>query len=123
MKPSGEVSEGLSISFIIVSWNAREYLRECLDSLRVATRGIECEVLVVDNASTDGSWELVRDKFPEALLIQNDQNLGFARANNQGIERARGEYICMVNSDVHIFPDTIEKMLAFMVDHRDVGLA
>lgn len=122
MSPSEAAPATPRVTFVIVSWNARDYLRECLETLRIATSAIASEVFVVDNASTDGSWELVRDKFPEVALIQNDQNLGFARANNQGIEIARGEYVCMLNSDIHVFPDTVEKVLRFMTEHPDVGL-
>lgn len=110
------------VSFIIVSWNAKELLRECLESLKVATGGLDVEVIIVDNASTDGSVEMVREEFKEALLLQNDYNAGFAEANNQGIGIARGDFLCLVNSDVHVFPDSIKNILEYLKLNPGVGM-
>jgi GT2 family glycosyltransferase len=109
-------------SFVIVSWEAKRFLRECLVSLEAATRQIECEIIVVDNASTDGSWEMVRDEFQEVVLLRNESNVGFARANNLGIKASRGRYVCLVNSDVKVFPDSIEILVDFMEANPGVGL-
>lgn len=110
------------ISVIIVSWNARDYLRDCLDSIRKTGGGCVREVIVVDNASTDGSPQMVAEKFPEARLIQTGENLGFARANNRGIKLATGTYLALVNSDVIVHAGCFQKLLAFLDAHPGVGL-
>ncbi|MDB6093010.1 MAG: glycosyl transferase family 2 [Verrucomicrobia bacterium] len=109
------------ISVIIVSWNASKYLEECLDSL---SRGISCayEVIVVDNASSDGSPDMVEAKFPWVTLIRSNVNLGFSKGNNVGIARSRGKYLALVNSDVNVFPSCLDLLVAFMDKHRDVGM-
>jgi GT2 family glycosyltransferase len=118
--PTGQ--DRCDVSFIIVSWNAKNLLRECLESLKAATGGLDAEIIIVDNASTDGSVEMVRDGFKDVLLLQNNFNAGFAQANNQGIAIARGNYLCLVNSDVHVFPDSIKNILDYMKLHSDVGM-
>ena len=82
-------------SFIIVSWNAKAYLRQCLDSIKTESKGLEVEVIVVDNASSDGSPEMVQAEYPWVVLIRNDSNVGFARANNQGIAISSAKYLCL----------------------------
>ena len=111
-----------SISIIIVSWNACDYLRDCLDSIRQTGASSVKEVIVVDNASTDGSPEMVAEHFPEVTLIQSEENLGFARANNMGIKRATGSMFALVNSDVIIHPGCLETLAAYLDQHNDVGL-
>ena len=103
----------MDLSVIIVSWNVKEKLKDNLQALFESESGFNFEVLVVDNASTDGSAELVRAKFPQVKLIVNETNLGFARANNQAIELAQGRYILLLNPDMSVFPDTLENMLAW----------
>ena len=90
------------LSIIIVNWNTRDLLIQCLDSVYSTVQGLESEVWVVDNASTDGSAALVRDAFPEVRLIENAQNLGFARANNQALEKCTGRYALLLNSDAFL---------------------
>src|SRR5262249_27111056 len=92
-------SSSVDVSFIIVSWNAKDYLLKCLASLRATGRGYSSEIFVVDNASTDGSQEAVRQQFPEVILIENSGNVGFARANNVALAQAKGRYFCLLNSD------------------------
>jgi GT2 family glycosyltransferase len=111
------------ISFVIISWNAREYLRECLQSIYAATTGLDIEVIIVDNASSDGSAEMVRKDFQDAKLLQNMANAGFAQANNQGIRASRGRYLCLVNSDVNISRDAVRNFLRYMDGNPDVGIA
>ncbi|HPY08603.1 MAG: glycosyltransferase family 2 protein [Patescibacteria group bacterium] len=103
----------MDLSVIIVSWNVKEKLKDNLQALFESESGFNFEVLVVDNASTDGSAELVRAKFPQVKLIVNETNFGFARANNQAIELAQGRYILLLNPDMSVFPDTLENMLAW----------
>lgn len=109
------------ISVIIVSWNTREFLEECLQSL---SSGItrRCEVIVVDNASNDGSAEMVATRFPAVELIQTGRNLGFSKANNIGIARSRGKYIALVNSDVHVLPGCLDALAHFLDRHPQTGM-
>lgn len=109
------------ISIIIVSWNARELLLKCLKSLD-ANKGVyRREIIVVDNASSDRSTSAVREKFPDVLLIQNDRNEGFARANNIGIEKAGGEYIALVNSDIEVLDNCIDKLCDYLKQQPIAG--
>ena len=87
------------ISFVVVSWNARQHLHRCLSLLCQAALDSPSEVIVIDNASTDGSWQMVRDEYPEVRLLCNESNAGFAMANNQGIAVSSGIYVCLINSD------------------------
>jgi GT2 family glycosyltransferase len=108
-------------SVIIVTWNAKRYADECLRSLRQNT-DIPVEIIVVDNASTDGTAELVQERFPEVCLIQTGENLGFAKGNNVGIARSRGRYLCLVNSDVNVPPGCLRKLIAYMEANPTVGM-
>jgi GT2 family glycosyltransferase len=110
------------LSIVIVSWNAKEYLKECLTSLRVCSEELSMEIIVVENASTDGTPEMIRNQFPEVRLIENDANLGFARANNIGIKLASGKYISLINSDVNVPPDCLPKMRRYMEQQPTIGL-
>jgi len=110
------------LSIVIVSWNAKKYLGECLASLRSVSRNLSIETIVIDNGSTDGSPQLVRDQFPEVKVIENGCNLGFARGNNIGIKLATGKHICLINSDVNVPADCLPKMYQFMEQNPDIGL-
>lgn len=114
----------VDISVIIVSWNVADYLRHCLDSLRAeAARHTSpsIEVVVVDNDSTDDTVEMARDAFPEARLIVNSVNVGFTRANNQGISVASGRFILLLNPDTEVLPGAMEAMVAYLDAHPQVG--
>ena len=78
------------VSVIVVNWNTRQLLRDCIDSILRHSEGYSVEIVVVDNHSSDGSVEMVREQYPQVLLIANDENTGFARANNQGVRAASG---------------------------------
>lgn len=110
------------ISIVIVTWNGKRYALECLESLRACKLQLPFEILVVDNASTDGTPEAIRRLFPEVQLIETGANLGFAKGNNIGIAQSRGEYICLVNSDVVVSPGCLEKMLELMQVNPDIGI-
>jgi len=112
----------IDLSIIIVSWNAREFLSKCLWSLKTSMTDYYTEIIVVDNASTDGSQELVRDQFPRVNLICNDTNLGFAKAINIGVSHCRGKYVCLINSDVEVLEDCFVRMIAYMEHHPEVGM-
>lgn len=112
----------LDLSVIILNMNRERLLQECLESLYRRTEGISFEVIVVDNASTDGSVEMVKRKFPQVILIENDENLGFTKANNQGIRIARGKYILLLNNDTKILDNSLKKLVQFMETNEDAGV-
>lgn len=111
----------MKLSVIIVNYNVKYFLEQCLYSVRRASEGIETEVFVVDNNSVDGSGKMVREKFPEVILIENKENTGFSRANNQAIKEAKGDYVLLLNPDTVVEDDTFSKSLAFMDAHADAG--
>ena len=109
------------LSIIIVSWNVCDYLVDCIESILKNCRLLQYEIIVIDNASTDGTVDLIKNKYPGLILIINDTNKGFAYANNQGIRQARGRYLLFLNPDTIIKPDAVEKMLTFLEQNKDVG--
>lgn len=113
----------LELSVVIVSYNVQELLRQCLRSVLEALEGLEAEILVVDNASTDGTVEALAPQFPQVRWIALERNVGFGRANNIGIAQARGRYILILNPDTLLQPDTLKTMLAYMEEHPEVGIA
>lgn len=112
----------LDLSIVIVSWNAKAYLLECLRSLKSEANSCQAEIMVVDNASTDGSVEAVQEEFPNVKLVATKANLGFAKANNIGIKQSAGKYICLVNSDVKVLPGCLAAMVDHVNRHSNVGL-
>lgn len=110
------------MSIVIVSWNAKKYLRDCLNSIIPEISASSAEIIVVDNASSDGSPEMVQAEFPTVILIQTGSNLGFAKANNIGIRRSTGQYVLLINSDVIVKPGCFDAMLAYMNRFSQVGL-
>ncbi len=111
------------ISVIIVNYNVKEFLLNSLESVFKAAHGLEIEVIVVDNASEDGSVEALGREYPQVLLIRNEKNIGFGRANNIGLERATGKYILLLNPDTIVREDTFVKMIDFFNSHPDAGMA
>lgn len=111
----------MKLSVVIVNYNVKYFLEQCLHSVRSASRNIDCEIFVVDNNSVDGSVQMVEEKFPEVKLIANQDNRGFSRANNQAIKIARGEYVLLLNPDTIVEEDTFEKIIRFMDEHPDAG--
>lgn len=111
----------IDISVVIVNWNTKALLLDCVASLLQTTRKAEIEIIVVDNASTDGSIDALRIAFPQVQSITNPENYGFAKANNIGIKKAQGRYICLVNSDVKALEGVLDNMLAHMEIHPGVG--
>ncbi len=112
------------LSIIILNWNGRELLRACLCSVQnnVSTfQHSNVETFVVDNASTDGSAEMVREEFGHVRLIANAENLGFARANNIGIQASRGRYVLLLNNDTVVPVGALAGLVAFMEAHGDAG--
>lgn len=115
-----EASE-IDLTVSIVNWNVKDYLGKCLESIFRYVPGIDLEVFVVDNASHDGSVEMVRERFPQVKVIENRENRGFGCAHNQVIPLAQGRYILFLNPDTEMLPDTLPKMLAFMDAHPEAG--
>ena len=111
----------VEISVIVVSYNVKPFLEQALHSVSKALRGISSEVFVVDNGSGDGSGLLVRERFPGVHLIQNEENVGFARANNQALRRTKGKAVCLVNPDTLVREDTFRVCLDYLDSHPDVG--
>lgn len=119
-----EISEHSApkISVIIVSYNVRNYLQQTLNSLQRALRPFPYEIIVVDNASDDGSAAYVRARFPEVRLIANSVNVGFARGNNQALQQASGDYLVLINPDTIAQEDTFVRLVEFMQANPDAGM-
>src|SRR5258708_7194733 len=111
------------LSVIIVNYNVRPFLENALVSICKALQGIGGEIIVVDNASDDGSVEMMRQKFASIKLIANARNVGFAAANNMAIREASGTYLMLLNPDTVVQEDTFRTMIEFMDARPDVGLA
>ncbi len=111
----------MDISVIIVNWNTRDFLEQCLRSLTLAPPSRSIETIVVDNGSSDGSPEMVEDRFPHVKLIRRHENLGFARANNVGIQHSSGRYISLVNSDVKVMPGCLDTLADYLDQNPTVA--
>ena len=121
----------MDLSILLVNWNTRELLRNCLHSLQVTADHLSAsslvfgnytaKVIVVDNASQDDSASMVRAEFPWVCLIENERNLGFAPANNQAYQHATGEYVLLLNSDTEVHPSAMQHLMDFMAGHADCG--
>ena len=114
-------SNPIEISVVIVGWNAKHYLELCLDSLVKSPPRRNVEVLVVDNASSDGSAEMIEAKYPWVKLIKSGENLGFAKGNNVAIRQTTGRYIALVNPDVIVFPGCLDALADFLDKNPKVG--
>ena len=111
------------LSVIIVSWNTKRLLLQCLESLRGALGTLEAEVFVVDNGSADGSAEAVKATCPDLRLIENRTNLGFARGSNQALRQAQGSYLLLLNPDTRVKEGAIQRLLTFLEAHPEAGVA
>lgn len=112
----------MKLSIIIVNWNTKKLLEDCLNSIFDNSPSFEFEVIVVDNASIDESSQMVTDYFPFVKLIYNDSNKGFSYANNRGIEKSIGQYILLLNSDTIVFKKALEDMVNFMDSNSEAGV-
>ena len=115
------IKNQIDISIIIVNYNVRYFLEQCLHSVFDACKNISTEVIVVDNNSHDSSCEMIEDKFPKVKLIANKENTGFSTANNQGVAIAKGEYVLILNPDTVVAEDTFEKILQFARATTNLG--
>jgi GT2 family glycosyltransferase len=111
----------VKLSVIIVNYNVQHFLEQCLHSVRKASKNANIEIFVVDNNSVDGSVQMVKEKFPEVILIENKRNTGFSYANNQAIRVSTGEYVLLLNPDTVVEEDTFEKVIGFMDSHPEAG--
>jgi hypothetical protein len=138
MYQAGRLKKQTDLSIVIVNWNVRDRLQECLLSIYLAnnhhvaaqsrplrarsdSEALCTETIVVDNASTDGSVEMVRHTFPQVTLIANADNRGFTGGNNQGIAASRGRYVLLLNPDTEVIDDALSHMVAYMDAHPGVG--
>ncbi len=114
----------MDISIIIVSWNVRDLLRNCLRSIQqqAAILGRQTEIIVVDNASNDGTVEMLQSEFPGARVIANSENVGFTRGNNQALAAARGRYLFLLNPDTELLPNALASLLTFADANPRVGI-
>ncbi|MET3981570.1 GT2 family glycosyltransferase [Mucilaginibacter sp. UYP25] len=111
----------MKLSIVVVNYNTCSFLKQALATLIRASKHIDHEVIVIDNASTDKSVSMVQNEFPEVSLIQNERTMGMAKARNQGIEKASGEYVLLVNADTISGKKTLEHAVEFMDAHADAG--
>ncbi|MGB6049148.1 MAG: glycosyltransferase family 2 protein, partial [Flavobacteriales bacterium] len=111
----------MKLSIIVVNYNVKAFLEQCLRTVFEALEGMDGEVFVVDNQSTDGSTGMVRMKFPQVKLIANTENVGFSRANNQAIRESSGEYVLLLNPDTVVGEDVFRKVVDFLDAHPKAG--
>ena len=111
----------MDLSVIIVNYNVKHFLEQCLISANKAAKDLDCEIIVVDNHSLDGSVEMVKQRFPHIKLIESKVNLGFSKGNNLGINESKGEFVLLLNPDTLVEEDTFEKVLNFMKLNSDAG--
>jgi len=111
----------INLSIIIVNYNTKELLKNCLESVFQKIKNIDFEVWVVDNASLDGSLEMVVKEFPKVKIIANEENVGFAKANNQALEKVNGKYVFLLNPDTILLDDNLKKLIDFMEKHPKTG--
>ncbi len=114
-------SENINLSVIIVNYNVKYFIQQCLHSVEKAINNINTEVFVVDNNSVDGSCQMIEQKYPWVKLIKNKKNIGFSKANNQAIKISKGKYILLLNPDTIVEEDTFNKVCKFMDSHPDAG--
>ncbi len=111
----------MDISIVIVNYNVKHFLEQCLHSVFNALGEIHAEVFVVDNNSVDGSCQIVKEKFPQVKLIENKENVGFSKANNQAIRQSKGRYVLLLNPDTFVQEDTLKKCIDFCDERPEIG--
>ena len=111
----------MKLSVIIVNFNVQHFLELCLLSVLKASKNIQTEIIVVDNNSSDGSCELIIEKFPQIILLRNAENMGFSKANNQGVAKAKGKYVLILNPDTVLAEDIFEKIISYSETKKKFG--
>lgn len=109
------------LSILIANWNTRDVLRQCLQSLYLTANNLEFETIVVDNASSDGSPAMLRQEFPQVIVVESPENIGFGRATNQAAAMASGKVWLLLNPDTILHPQAIQRMLAYLEDNPQIG--
>ncbi len=112
----------MDLSVVIVNYNVQYFLEQCILSVQAASQNLKIEIIVVDNNSSDDSCKILIEKFPEIILIQNKENVGFSKANNQGVEIAKGDYVLILNPDTVVAEDTFVQILAFAKSKPNLGV-
>jgi GT2 family glycosyltransferase len=112
----------MQLSVIILNYNVRYFLEQCVFSVQKALKGIDGEIIVIDNNSSDDSCSMMKEKFPNVRLIENKQNSGFPKGNNIGVAKAKGEYLCILNPDTVVAEDTFSKILQSTFCNFDTGI-
>ena len=112
----------MQLSVIILNYNVRYFLEQCVLSVQHALESLDAEIIVVDNASSDDSCQMMKQRFPNVKLIENKENLGFPKGNNIGVANAKGEYVCILNPDTVVAEDTFIEVLAFAKKQSDLGI-
>lgn len=112
----------IDLSIIVVACSVKELIEECFTAVKNSNDHLNKEIIYVDNGSTDGTVEMVKDKFPDTIIIESPTNLGFIRANNLGYPKARGKYVLMLNSDAFVGKDSLQDSYDFMEQHPDCGV-
>ena len=110
-----------TLSIVVLSYNTKDLLRSCLDSLDVVKDEVAFEIIVPDNGSTDGSPEMIEEEYKSVRLVRNEKNLGFAAGNNKARECCSGEYVLFLNSDTEVYKDTLRQSINYLKVHKDVG--
>jgi len=111
----------IDLSICLVSWNTASLLRDCISSIFHYSNGLRIEIFVIDNASSDNSVDMVSKEFPTVTLVKNSFNVGFARANNQAIEKSRGRHVLLLNPDTLILQGSLQKMVSFLDENSNTG--
>jgi GT2 family glycosyltransferase len=111
----------MDLSIVIVSYNTKDFLENCLKSIKNTAKNFTYEIIVVDNASKDGSSEMVKEKFKDIMLISNKENFGFSKANNIGVKKTTGRYVLFLNADTLVYENTLKEMIDFMNNTKDAG--
>ena len=113
----------MDLSIVIVSYNTKDFLKNCLESIKKTAKDFSYEIIVVDNASKDGSSEMVIKNFKDVMLISNKENFGFSKANNTGVKKTSGRYVLFLNPDTVIYGNVLKKMIDFMDNQKQAGAA
>jgi GT2 family glycosyltransferase len=112
----------MDLSIIILNYKTRGLLKECLKGIKMVEPKLDYEIIVVDNASNDGTATMMRENFPEINFIASEENLGYAKGNNLGIKKARGRYVMIMNPDIIVFSGVLERLVQFLDERQDVGI-
>lgn len=117
----GETAAAITLTIIISSYNTRQLLSDCLESIYRNPPAEPFEIIVIDDASRDGTSEMVRTRFPEVCLLRNEVNRHYAFSNNRAIDQSRGDYLLLLNSDTVVLPQALDRMIAFLKTHPEAG--